>query len=330
MDSADSMAVEGLIKTVYICAKKFIEGGNMSYLISIAIGLVVFFVGTLLTLLSEERKKRPKRMIVSLIASLLVTIAPGLINDGVIGVINTKFKDGSESVATNSAETIIVRETLLVTAPEESGKETTPVESLLKVQLQIGDTVELGSYEQDNNLYNGTEQIEWEVLDIDDDKALLISKLALDCQMYNAADKDTTWETCSVRYWLNGTFYNATFTAEEKERIASVTVTADANPVYQTNAGNTTTDNIFLLSLTELNRYYSYDSERYCRATQYAVAQDAYVNPSTGGSWWLLRTPGISSAYTASVNSDGTIDYDGGKVASSRGVVRPAMWIYLE
>ena len=133
-----------------------------------------------------------------------------------------------------------------------------------------------------------------------------------------------------MRYWLNGTFYNAAFTAEEKERIETVTVTADANPMYKTNAGNNTTDTVFLLSLSELNYYFSCDSDRFCRATQYAVAQGAYVSPSTGGSWWLLRTPGASASFATSVNSDGTIDYDGGSVSSGRGVVRPAMWIHLE
>ena len=45
-----------------------------------------------------------------------------------------------------------------------------------------GDIVIFGSYEQDNDESNGTEDIEWLVLAREDNKALLISKYALDVQ----------------------------------------------------------------------------------------------------------------------------------------------------
>lgn len=35
----------------------------------------------------------------------------------------------------------------------------------LSTKVKIGDTVTFGNYEQDNNLDNGQESIEWEVLD---------------------------------------------------------------------------------------------------------------------------------------------------------------------
>ena len=65
----------------------------------------------------------------------------------------------------------------------------------------------------------------------------------------------------------------------------------------------------------------------FCQATPYAIGRDLYVNASTGGSWWLLRTSGTDSRHVMNVNSDGSIDYEGGKVESKRGAVRPAMWI---
>ena len=88
-------------------------------------------------------------------------------------------------------------------------------------------------------------------------------------------------------------------------------------------------DKVFLLSLDQVEQYFPNKSDRICWATRYAVAQNAYVNPSTGGSWWLLRTVGIDAQHVVSVNSDGSIDYTGGVVGDTRGTIRPAMWISI-
>ena len=42
--------------------------------------------------------------------------------------------------------------------------------------LKVGDSFTFGSYEQDNDLNNGTEPIEWQVLAIENNRALLISR----------------------------------------------------------------------------------------------------------------------------------------------------------
>ena len=137
---------------------------------------------------------------------------------------------------------------------------------------QPGKYVTFGSYEQDNNTANGKEDIEWLVLARDGDKALLISKYALDCQQYNTSYTDVTWESCSLRTWLNGTFLNAAFSSDEAAMIATTTVTADKNPEYSTSAGNNTQDQVFLLSITEVEKYFSSDNDRKCVPTAYAIA----------------------------------------------------------
>ncbi|MBP3696995.1 MAG: hypothetical protein J6J45_05560, partial [Clostridia bacterium] len=68
---------------------------------------------------------------------------------------------------------------------------------------QVGDYITFGSYEQDNDLSNGKEPIEWLVLDKQDGKVLVISKYALDAKPYNDEYVDVTWETCTLRSWLN-------------------------------------------------------------------------------------------------------------------------------
>lgn len=207
-----------------------------------------------------------------------------------------------------------------------STTEPTANTALTEPAFFVGDTIQFGSYPQGSSK---KEPIDWLVLDVEDDKVLVISCEALDSQKYHSQHTNVTWATCSLRQWLNDAFYNTAFTAEEQLKIQTTTVSADPNALYRTDPGADTKDKIFLLSITEATEYFGSNSERVCRATQYAIDQNAYVNTSTGGSWWWLRTPGNSNKDAASVNSDGSIDYDDGYVTSNRGVVRPAMWISL-
>ena len=199
----------------------------------------------------------------------------------------------------------------------------------LKV-AKVGDYVSFGAYEQDNNTSNGKEDIEWRVLEVKDGKALVISKDALDCQPYDTSDTDVTWETCTLRKWLNNDFINAAFSAYEKAKIPTVTVSADKNPKFSTNPGNATQDQVFLLSITEANK--DYIVRLWCRPTDYAVAKGASVD-SSYCEWWL-RSPGISQdnaayVYYSAYVHDGAVNEFGSDVNSDTFAVRPALWIDL-
>jgi hypothetical protein len=176
-------------------------------------------------------------------------------------------------------------------------------------------TVFFGHYEQDGNASNGPEPIEWEVLEANGDRMLLISKYALDSRVYHSKNVNISWKDSDLREWLNGEFLEEAFAYNEHFEIRD----------FQTETG--IWDRIFLLSRAETERYFPGNGDRICEATKYAVRQGAYVNRSTGGSWWLLRTPASASQCVMSVNSDGTIDSDGGKVTSKNGTVRPAVWV---
>ena len=202
--------------------------------------------------------------------------------------------------------------------------------------IKVGDTYTFGAYEQDNSTSNGKEAIEWTVLDKDGMSLLLISKQALDCQQYNTSYTDVTWESCSLRKWMNGTFLNKAFNAEEQAQIQNTTVSADKNPEYNTNPGNATTDKVFLLSINEVEKYFNSDEARKCAPTAYAKAQGAYTSDSyktaSGAAtcWWWLRSPGYLQYYAASVSYDGSVDYYGRNVDIDYDAVRPALWINLD
>ena len=191
----------------------------------------------------------------------------------------------------------------------------------------IGSHVTFGKYEQDNLTGNGAEEIEWLVLDKKEDKILLISRYALDSQPYNVENTAVTWETCSLRSWLNSAFYENTFLPEEMDMILVSEVTADANPKYSTPAGKSTSDRIFLLSVDEVNRYFTRDGDGVCYVTTYCQSQG--VSHDRGVCWWWLRTPGGSSDAASLGNSEGLGNPGGGYVYSTNFGVRPAMWVSL-
>ena len=199
----------------------------------------------------------------------------------------------------------------------------------------VGDVINFGSYEQDNDLTNGSESVEWLVLAVESRRALLISRYALDAKPFNSKWSRVTWEKSSLRKWLNNEFLNAAFSAEEQKLIPTVTVSADHNPSYSTSPGKATQDKVFLLSISEVNKYFKSDEARKCAPTDYAVAQGAYTNDSykvegRATCWWWLRSPGINSYYAAYVYGGGSVLNYGSNVSLDDYAVRPALWISLE
>ena len=200
---------------------------------------------------------------------------------------------------------------------------------------QVGGYVYFGSYEQDNDTSNGAEDIEWLVLDKQDNKILVISKYALDAQLYNTG-MTSIWENSTLRGWLNGYFYNTAFSESEMQAIVKTSVSADKNPKYDTDPGNGTTDNVFLLSITEAEKYFSSDSARQCTATDYAIANGAYTSAEVytadnkpACQWWL-RGPGTSLIHAADILLSGSVFYFGNFASIDLLSVRPALWINLD
>ena len=207
-------------------------------------------------------------------------------------------------------------------------------QALIK-NAKVGDIVYFGTYEQDNKTSNGKENIEWLVLAKEKNRVLVISDKALDHQEYNSYRTSGTWETCTLRKWLNNDFINAAFSAEERAKIPTVTVSADKNPEYDTYPGNATKDRVFLLSIVEAEKYFTSDEARKCVPTEYAISNGAYTSDSytKGGKatcWWWLRSPGFNLYNAADVEVGGDVSEDGGSAYSSADAVRPAMWITID
>ncbi|MBQ9543046.1 DUF6273 domain-containing protein, partial [Ruminococcus sp.] len=152
----------------------------------------------------------------------------------------------------------------------------------------VGDEVTFGKYD-------------WYVIKKNDDGVILLMKDNLENKKYNDSYTDVTWETCTLRTYLNGEFYNS-FSAEEKAKIVKTSITNPDNG--SVSGGNNTEDYIYLLSIAEAN----------------ALSDTIRAN----GSWWWLRSPGDNSFSAAVVIDDGDVVTRGSSVGHERGV-RPAL-----
>ena len=221
---------------------------------------------------------------------------------------------------------------------------------------QIGSYVNFGRYDQDGYYENGQEPIEWEVLDIDGDKALLISRYVLGVERYTEKDADAIWETSTLRKWLNDDFLNIAFTTSEQSYIQNTHLVNDDNLMFKIEGGNDTDDSIFCLSLAEINNYYHiadtifvYEKRQALVAQPtetlrsskggYTFTQDDYddtyadhgytrdIIGTTSVGWWL-RTPGMYSDQACCVKFDGSVGYGAG--CGTTCGVRPALWVSTE
>lgn len=202
--------------------------------------------------------------------------------------------------------------------------------------------VNFGSFLQTKNGTDVT-PIEWIVLDVQGSRSLLVSRYGLDSRPYNKELKDTTWEKCTLRRWLNNEFLNKAFTEEQQRAILTTAVDnskAQGYSEWSTNGGNDTQDKVFLLSYAEANKYFgvTYDDSNNSKAriapTAYAIAQGANTNNShknadgaAAAGWWL-RSPGHAQKLVAYVYTDGSLG--GSRVNDEDNVVRPAFWLNLE
>lgn len=231
-----------------------------------------------------------------------------------------------------------------------------------KKGVMIWDCVYFGNYPQSDATGKTKEPIKWRVLSVDGDDAFLVADMNLDVQRYNAVEKAVTWETCTMRSWLNGygsssndskidytsdNFIGRAFTESEQNAIKMVTVTNKDNPFGGGVGSNDTHDKLFLLSFDEVtNPDYGFsanwaeqDNARLRKNTAYAAAggtigSDKMKSAGSENSW-MLRSPGRyevkegPSVSVIPVEADGHIAGYGDFVNNENEGVCPALHLNL-
>ena len=196
-------------------------------------------------------------------------------------------------------------------------------------EAKVGDLVTFGAYEQDNNLGNGPEDIDWIVVKADKKNLLLLSLYGLDTKQFGSdLSHSNTWDKSNLRKWLNKSFLKNAFTDKERKCIPDVICPPDSfNGKIKNYPGQKTQDRIFILSASEVVELLS---DYKCLATPYAVANGAYYwEEGDNSALWWLRTPGKDAGHIAVVDYSSHIFIEGVFPNDAKITVRPAMWITL-
>lgn len=153
-------------------------------------------------------------------------------------------------------------------------------------RLSADDIVYFGTY---NNA-----PIAWKILKVEDGKMLLLAENPIAQKPFHDEIKSVTWETSSLRAWLNGEFMKS-FSEEQQ------------NQIIATNTGSTE-DKIFLLDVDEM------------------VAMSKDVLFKTSDEWWTRTSSENGIMYTTAV---GWVRAEGDLIVRDKGV-RPSIWINLK
>mgnify|MGYP002524126707 CR=1 FL=1 len=208
------------------------------------------------------------------------------------------------------------------------------------------DCVYFGNYLQYDT--NGDEKVDendekqpimWRVLSVDGDDAFLLADQCLDKKYYYDPiydedeqiinKEDVTWETCSLRAWLNDSFLKKAFSEQEQKAIIRTTVVNEDNMEYYDpeeecydigKGGNDTNDLVYLLSISEAK------NEKYgLRGVNNSLRAIGTQYAGFDNSWWL-RSPGFDNRSAAVVDS---IINDDGHFVSEVESVRPVLHLDL-
>ena len=218
------------------------------------------------------------------------------------------------------------------------------------------DNVYFGNYYQSNN--STKEPVKWRVLSNTGGQLFLLADQNLEVFQYHTEEETVTWETSTMRSWLNGygassntggdngtdytgdNFLDAAFSAKEQNAIVETAVVNDDNKDdnYGTNGdgGNDTNDRIFLLSIAEAdNRSYfpKGSNSRFSANTVYVAdggKLGSYMYEGGETDRWWLRSPGFNNSMAACIDEYGGELYEGNPVNNKASAVRPAFNLNLE
>ncbi len=170
------------------------------------------------------------------------------------------------------------------------------------------DVISLGNY-------HGS--IKWKVLDVRDDKVLLVSKKFVDIKKFDKRNKGVTWENSYIRKWLNSDFYNKAFNNYEKRIILSSinkNQYIDFDDVMDMDKAKyidlpDTKDLVFLLSKDEVKKYIDPGSLQITEMN----------NDETKYSWYTRTTAMNTSVVEEPILGFASFTLETG--------IRPAIWV---
>jgi len=202
--------------------------------------------------------------------------------------------------------------------------------------------------------------IRWRIIGLEGNAACLIADKLMDCRPYHTENGPITWESSTIRSWLNGYpaeensaridyrgigFLDMAFDEEQQRALIRTRVENRPNRKYGTDCGNDTEDYLFLLSNDEVissdtaarNGFYTSsgydDPAKRFRSTMYAKCMGSWwssVSGYMGNGFWFMRTGGYNRESVTYICDFGYI-YERGTISTCEDAgVLPAVWIDLD
>ena len=122
-----------------------------------------------------------------------------------------------------------------------------PTPAATTQSVSVGDIIPFGNHD-------------WRVLDVQGNRALIITEYVIGLRWYHYELTNVTWETSDIRRYLNSTFLNSFSEVERRQIIETTVINSDhpwdwsdwSSPYWYafTPGGNNTIDKIFLLTQT--------------------------------------------------------------------------------
>ena len=234
---------------------------------------------------------------------------------------------------------------------ETTGKIGLEEDQFTRNTIKVGETIQFGAY--------AGMPIEWIVLNIEKNRALLLSKYIIEVGSYHSDLVSVKWEDCDLRTYLNHDFVHNAFSHEERKKIQIFVNENPDNEGYETFGGGRTSDLAFCLSIDEVNEYLLDGAFGVgAKPTEYAAqrARELFkqqteglqylLREDTGEVKWWLRTPGENNQMAAIVSVNMCIERkklfhteylklpsninESGTYVTDVAGIRPALWLRLE
>ncbi|MDO4468104.1 MAG: DUF6273 domain-containing protein [Bacillota bacterium] len=183
---------------------------------------------------------------------------------------------------------------------------------------KIGEIIEFGQYEQDGNVENGKENIEWIVINDEDGKLTLFSKNVLELQTILPMNNDSsffdnTWKNGSERYWLNNDFLDSSFSEKEKKKMEKrdldnqeYSFKKKNGTLVQIPEDASTSDYVYTLSVKEFEEFVGKNDFRSIVLTDSVRSQLSYINNPV--LVYSLRSRNSETNYPIIVTEDGSLN----------------------
>lgn len=214
------------------------------------------------------------------------------------------------------------------------------------IVYKVGQVIPFGKYIQKES--SEYQPIEWQILNIQDGMALLLSKECLimsafcDLEYAQYNMRYMEWEHSRARAVLNGAFYYYAFSKEDKTVIRKKQIIEQpCDGIYKQDE-----DFVFLLTEEEVEKYIPDPMERRARPTERAKKDGAAVGHGEHEGyafWWIMpkkETVGTTINWTGTeykghvwcqfVAADGSINWHGRNSYHKDASFRPAVWIDLQ